>query len=133
MSQYCDPSDVKAMAIRAEALAGYTDPQIAEFCKDVSSLEVDVYIRSRYLQDGPLVSWGRDLRVATARITALAVLTQRGFDPENPADAAIELAAKKAHDVLKDVQNGRGALDVQMTSPATSTMPRVYSQPKRNW
>lgn len=132
MSQYATASDFRAIGLKAEAVAGYTDGQIDTFLVSASAT-ADSYIASRYLQAGPLVSWGDELRRAVCKIAALYLLEQRGLDPSNPADAMLVKGHDDAVAWLRDVQASRASLNAVTTTPAASPMPRVYSSPRRGW
>lgn len=132
MSQYATAAEFKARALNPAAVSGISDQQIEDFISEASA-DADIYLRSRYLQSGPLVSWGPDLRSIVLHMAALKLLDWRGRDPNNPADLAVEESAARALGMLKDIQNDRGSLDVEMTLPSASPMPRVSSQPRRGW
>jgi phage gp36-like protein len=132
VSKYGTAAKFRAFALRDEAVAGYTDDQLDAFITSASA-EADTYIASRYLQDGPLATWGPELEKAVFKIARLELLEQRGVDASNPADEMLVKSYDDAIRWLRDVQASRASLVVVSTSPAASTMPRVYSQPRRNW
>lgn len=134
MSCYATVAFLKAVALRDRAFGSDPDDQILPFIVQASTAEIDPYIRSRYLQDGPLVDWADDLRLIAVQIAAVLYLTHRGFDPfNNPADAALQKSCDHAYAKLKDISASRASLDDVTTSPGASTMPRVSSKKQRGW
>lgn len=119
-----------SLALSEEACAGIAAVDI-EACILTASSDAYSYLRSRYSL--PLVTWGKDLRMAVCKIAALYVLDRRGRNTSDPADLALERAAERAVLWLKDVAANRAAADVVDTSPAATAAPRVVSNKKRGW
>jgi phage gp36-like protein len=130
VTQYASAAEFRSFGLAAAAVAGYTDQQINAFL-GLASSKANGYIRARYAL--PLVTWGDDLKLAVCQIAALLLLTQRGFDPSNPADLAISKASDDAIRYLEQVAKGVVSINVETTSPAARPAAFVYSSPRRGW
>jgi len=94
-SQYCDPAEVVCPDITdADKLA-----KIRE-----ASAEADGYIAKRYTL--PLLAWGSDLRGHVRRMARYNCFSDRGFDPQNPADQALVRDFDRAMTWLEKVAVG---------------------------
>lgn len=92
-----------------------------------SNAKIRAYLRRRF--PGGLDEWDDSLLDASCSVAALALITQRGFDPRNPGDKAIADRSDAGLDYVKDVgasiAHPDGTLDVTDTAPvAFSDTPR---------
>lgn len=114
MSQYATATQFKVWGLPARVLDDAQDPvtdsDVDEFLEAASGI-ADARFRARYTV--PLASpYPADISQAVCKIAALEILQARiGYNPDNPADAAMELAAEKAHQLLRDYAKGLMLLD----------------------
>lgn len=121
MAAYATRTELVQLGIASAAISGIstTDQDAA---LEAASRKADSYLNSAFKL--PITSWGADLKEAVCAIAAFILLKNRGFDPENPADAAIakgnddamkwlrDIAEGKATPILTDSQTG-GTADMQ--------------------
>lgn len=92
MSQYCDPSEIKA--------PGATDGEKLYWAIKASGI-ADDYLGSRYQL--PLLQWGDGLRDHVRAIARYKTLTDRGWKPDNPADETIVAEYTRAMCTLESI------------------------------
>ncbi len=83
----------------------------------------------------PLLSWGSDLRRATADVATLSIMQFRGFDPASKSGEEIVRRATMAHDWLRDVAKGIvEPVDLVDSTPDTDEeAPLVASDDTAGW
>lgn len=89
-----------ATTAMVQALAGFSDPQKDTYLRRASGRVLAAYGKRMTL---PLVQWGDftiDLAVTLARWMMIA---DRGFNAQNPADAAIKARADEATAILDEI------------------------------
>lgn len=95
-----------------------------------ASAEADASFRSRYTL--PLTAWDDLVRMHVAAIATERVLTIIGWNPEDPSNANIVAAAKRAREFLRRVAASLEHPDVSESAPATSS-PFVLSGEPEGW
>lgn len=90
-----------------------------------SNAKVRAKLRRRFRAD-ELPSWDDSLVAASTAEAALSLLTQRGFDPRNPGDAAVAARAKEGMRYVDDVGAGLAHPDGALSITA-DTAPVVLS------
>lgn len=114
MSKYANLEDLLASGIPQKALNGTTTFEQEAVLTKASAL-VDSYISVRFGM--PLVSWGEDLRLHTAKLAAYLLLQKRGFSPQGDDADTIRDAYDDAISWLKDVARGLATpIDVVQTT-----------------
>ncbi len=100
---------------------------------DGASGIADGYLRKRYSL--PLATYGDDLTTHVCSIAAWLILKTRGFNPEDPADAAIRMGYEDAIEWLESV--AAGDIDPQNVTDATPTtakgVAQAWSDTERGW
>lgn len=114
-------------ALVANDLYSFVGSRALERHLAAGNAKIRAYLRRRF-PDG-LAAWDDSLLDAACAVTALAIITQRGFDPRNPGDKAIADRAKAgleyAQDVGASIAHPDTTLDVTDTAPvALSDTPR---------
>lgn len=117
------------MALPPGALAGISEPE-QQAALDARSAFVDGYLRTRYTL--PLRAWDQSITRAVCDMAAWDLLKRRGFNPENPADAAVRMGHDDAVKWLREVANQEAHPTVTESSPVTFA-PVVISDPPRGW
>jgi len=135
---FCEPADMNQV-VRGQAfdnLAGTSSAsadttRIVNACINATA-EAGTYLRSRKYVE-PIVSWGPDLRMNTARLAVAEVYTYRGADVNSP-DALVYDARDKAISWFNKVQRGSADPDVTDSEPDVYYAGvRVASNPRRGW
>lgn len=127
-TQYATLTDLTRLGLASGALGRVPwDTQTGQLA--YASAYADGFLRSRYAL--PLTVWGDDLREAVCAIAAEGALTTIGFNPEDPANAALVARANRARAWLKMVGTGQidpaitdSTHDVQEGTGFVSTLPR---------
>lgn len=124
MSQYATAAQFKVWGLPARVLDDaqdpVTDPEVDEFLEAASAI-ADARFRARYSVPLAGPTYPADISQAVCKMAALEILQARiGYDPENPADAAMQTAADKAEQLLSDYAKGLMLLD--QSADATSTV-----------
>lgn len=114
---YASTSDLTNMGLPAQALGKLTPTQV-QAALDTTAAEIDSYLRGRY--DVPLASPPAEIVQANAILAAAELLTIRGWNPENPGDAALMDRAAQKRGWLRDVQ--RGAAHPNIPEPTTGAL-----------
>ena len=113
MAAYCSRTDLTNLGIFADALrTTSTDKQDAAIA--AASDEMDGYLGSKYKL--PLSAWGQDVRLMCARLAIYILIAARGYNPESPGDAQLEVAHDMAERWLKRISDGDLALTVTDSS-----------------
>lgn len=113
---YCEPIDIDLFGIRKEATGEVMLEEKVMVCLAATD-EAEGYIGGAYSL--PITSWGRDLRMHTAKLAARYLLDVRGWDPGG-IDNPIDIAHGRAIEWLNRVANGRlKPPDIQDSTPET--------------
>lgn len=100
---YAVLDDLSIYGLNASVLSLLTPIQ-QQAALDAASDLIDGYLNSKFKL--PLVTFGKSLTQKVCEIASWNLLSIRGFDPEDPADAEV----KKRYDValqwLQDIKNG---------------------------
>jgi hypothetical protein len=92
--------DGPATTAMVQALAGFSDEQKDTYLRRASSHVLSFYAKRMTL---PLVTWGdftKDLVITIARWMMIA---DRGYNANNPADAAVKARADMSFEALKEI------------------------------
>lgn len=128
-SRYATPADLDAMSIPSEALSGISDEK-QQAALDARSAFADGYLGTRYTL--PLIEWDQSITRAVCDMAAWDLLKRRGFNPENPAEAAVRMGFDDAVSWLQQVANQEAHPRVKESAPVTFA-PAVFSDPPRGW
>jgi len=132
VSQYATVTDMQTFGLTSATMAT-VDTVTQETHLSAASDLADSYLGSRF--DLPLLSWGPALTQKVCELAAEAILTIRGYDPEDPGDMSIMLRGKNARewfesvkegDTTPNVQDSHGSDDTQFGGPNTLSS---YTQP----
>lgn len=91
--------------------------------------KADTRLAARYKL--PLVRWGDDLIQIVCSIATFYLLTYRGWNPQDTANAGIVTLYQDALKTLDQVAQGNATLDVQDTEPEPIVNPDMWSEPPR--
>lgn len=127
---YATLDDFDALALPLSAFGQMNKAFIQKALLAASAL-ADFYLRDKYTL--PLAPPFDPLLVdAVCAIAAWRVLARRGFNPEAGEDKVVRQLYMDALDFLKQLSNGKGALDVRQATPAAME-PLVSSNPTRGY
>jgi phage gp36-like protein len=116
-SQYCTAAELVSLGIRAEAIRGISSDDLAAAIEAASD-EIDSYLNARYVL--PLVSWGKDVRVACARLAVYQLIVARGFNSARAGDQQLLEQHDMAERWLRGIANGQVApMVTDSSTPAT--------------
>ena len=113
-----------------------TDDHIQDLIDDCSA-EADGYIASKYTLplvagSDPSAPYDRALMHAVDHFVVWHLLCDRGFNPENPADAAVEANYKSAEKWLERLADGKIKLSSTQGDPP-SVQPDVSTSVQRGY
>lgn len=103
MASYATIDDLSIYGLNASVLASLTPVQ-QNAAIDAASDLIDSYLNSKFKL--PLLSFGKGLTQKTCEIASWTLLSIRGFDPEDPADAEVKHRYDVALQWLTDIKNG---------------------------
>ena len=96
---------------------------------EASSRFADTYIASRTSLPSPLVTWTTSLVQKVCEHAAYGVLKVRGFNPDDPSDAAVFKSYEAAVEWLQQIKEIQLTPDFVPVTPATA----MASDPPRGW
>ncbi len=137
---YCDPADIPATGINADALVDISTPEQQAAC-DAASTVADSFMRGRYGDPGPnvavLSAWDGSVRMYTSWLAVFILMQARGYQPTAGADDRIQVQYDNAIAWFNGVQ--RQSIHPSVTPAAgpviggTAQLPIVATSVQRGW
>ncbi len=131
MSQYATLTEFANLGPPSAALATLSSDVKTAHLVAASSV-ADDYIQKRW--STPLTSWPMSLTLAVVRIATFTILAARGFNPANPADAAVIKAHDDAIAWLEKVAGGLlEPAFIDATPAVDEASPLLESEDRQAW
>jgi phage gp36-like protein len=129
---YATPEDLASHGLPEGWLAGVSAPDQAKALLAASGV-VDSYLAGQFTL--PLAAWGPEITRVVCHIASWDLMCRKGFDPEDPADGAIQTRYEAAIRWLEKVSAGRVVPPgVEDSTPDVDEMSAVAAgDPPRSW
>jgi phage gp36-like protein len=132
VSSYATTADFDQFGIRAAALPADVTSDDKQAACDSASGKADGYLGARFRL--PLLNWGTDLTQYVCQIAAYDLVSGRvGYNPEAGQNTTLRDRMDDAKHWLQDVAAGKVTPVVTDSTPAASSVSRVYSNTRRGW
>lgn len=128
-TEYITDAEFTTFGLATGALSRASTGQ-KDAARRAASAEADGSFRARYTL--PLTAWDDLVRMHVAAVATERLLTILGWNPEDPANANITAAARRAREFFRRVGASLEHPDVTETAPVTST-PYVLSDEPQGW